>query len=59
MLLGVALGEVAGVDLDDLFVRHTYLVAVVGMITQAVFGLDIAERAHHDPVRSGAGDYVP
>ena len=49
MLLGVALGEVAGVDLDDLFVRHTYLVAVVGMITQAVFGLDIAERAHHDP----------
>ena len=49
MLLGVALGEVAGVDLDDLFLRHTYLVSVVGMITQAVFGLDIAERAHHDP----------
>ena len=49
MLLGVALGEVAGVDLDDLFVRHTYLVSVVGMITQAVFGLDIGERAHHDP----------
>ena len=47
-LLGVALGEIAGVDIDDLFVRHTYLTTIVGMITQAVFGLDIAERAATD-----------
>ena len=48
-LLGVALGEIDGVDIDDLFVRHTYLTTVVGMITQAVFGLDIAEHAVTDP----------
>ena len=48
-LLGVALGEIAGVDIDDLFVRHTYLTTIVGIITQAVFGLDIAERAATDP----------
>ena len=49
MLIGAALGEIHGVDLDDLFVRHTYLVSVVGMITQAAFGLDIKERAANDP----------
>ncbi|MYB77823.1 MAG: N-6 DNA methylase [Chloroflexi bacterium] len=49
MLLGAALGEIRDVDLDDLFVRHTYLVTVVGMITQASFGLDINERAANDP----------
>ena len=50
MLIGAALGEIHGVDLDDLFVRHTYLVSVVGMITQAAFGLDIKERAANDPL---------
>ncbi|MYD41005.1 MAG: N-6 DNA methylase [Acidimicrobiia bacterium] len=49
LLLGAALGEIRGVDLDALFVRHTYLVAVIGMITQAAFGLDLNERAANDP----------
>lgn len=49
MLIGAALGEIHGIDPDDLFVRHTYLVSVVGMITQAAFGLDINERAANDP----------
>ena len=52
-LLEVALGEIVGVgdegSLDDLFVRHTYLVAVIGMITQASYGVDIASAAEHDP----------
>ena len=49
LLLGAALGEIRGVNLDGLFVRHTYLVAVIGMITQAAFGLDLHERAVNDP----------
>ena len=48
-LLSVALGEIDGVDLDDLFVRHTYLVTVIGMITQASFGIDIEALATNDP----------
>ena len=48
-LLSVALGEMDGVDLDDLFVRHTYLVTVIGMITQASFGIDIEALAANDP----------
>ena len=44
-LLRAALGEVAGSGLgrgmDDLFVRHTYLTTVVGMVVQASFGIDI------------------
>ncbi len=48
-LLSVALGEIDGVDLDDLFVRHTYLVTVIGMITQASFGIDIEALAAQDP----------
>ena len=48
-LLSVALGEIDGVDLDDLFVRHTYLVTVIGMITQASFGIDIEALAANDP----------
>ena len=49
VLLGAALGEVPSTDLDDLFVRHTYLVTVLGMITQATIGIDIIERATNDP----------
>ena len=42
-LLRAALGEIAGTPeaMDDLFVRHTYLTAVVGMVVQASFGIDI------------------
>ena len=40
-LLTAALGEIArssASQLDDLFVRHTYLSAVIGMVVQASFG---------------------
>ena len=42
-LLTAALGEIASdpTQLDDLFVRHTYLTAVIGMVVQASFGTDI------------------
>ncbi len=50
-LLMAALGEIAGTDaeLDDLFVRHTYLSAVVAMVVQASFGTDIYQLAETDP----------
>ena len=46
-LLRAALGEVAGTadELDDLFIRHTYLSAVIGMAVQASFGIDIYDLA--------------
>ncbi|MCY3881742.1 MAG: N-6 DNA methylase [Chloroflexi bacterium] len=49
-LLRAAAGEFADSvdDLDDLFVRHTYLTAVTGMAVQARFGIDIAELARTD-----------
>ena len=50
-LLRAALGEIASDDaqMDDLFVRHTYLTAVVGMVVQASFGIDIRTLAANDP----------
>ncbi len=61
-LLRTALGEVAysteGMshpvrrdteEMDDLFVRHTYLGAVTGMVVQASFGIDIRQLAANDP----------
>ena len=50
-LLRAALGEVAGTpaELDDLFIRHTYLSAVIGMAVQASFGIDIHDLAARDP----------
>ena len=50
-LLRAALGEVASTSrgLDDLFVRHTYLTAVIGLAVQATFGIDIARLAESDP----------
>ena len=50
-LLTGALGEIAssGSQLDDLFVRHTYLSAVIGMVVQASFGGDIKRLAENDP----------
>ena len=49
-LLRTALGEIAsdGERLDDLFVRHTYLTAVIGMVVQASFGIDIRRLAETD-----------
>ena len=52
-LLTAALGVVAEEepDLDHLFVRHTYLSAVVSMAVQSAFGLDIREQVERDPLR--------
>ena len=52
-LLIAALGVVAEEepDLDRLFVRHTYLSAVVGMAVQSAFGLDIREQVERNPLR--------
>ena len=50
-LLRAALGEVASspVELDRLFIRHTYLSAVIGIAVQASFGMDIHFLAANDP----------
>ena len=50
-LLTAALGEIASDPdrLDDLFVRHTYLTAIIGMVVQASFGSDIYRLAETDP----------
>ena len=50
-LLRTALGEIAGSseEMDDLFIRHTYLSAVIGMVVQASFGIDIRRLAATDP----------
>ena len=49
-LLRSALGEAAGSaeDADDLFVRHTYLTTVIGIVVQASFGIDITRLAERD-----------
>ncbi len=50
-LLRAALGEIADTrqDADDLFIRHTYLTTVIGMVVQASFGVDITRLAETDP----------
>ena len=49
-LLRTALGEVVqGDEFDDLFVRHTYLTIVVGIVVQATFGMDVNQIAVSDP----------
>ena len=50
-LLRAALGEIASSpgQMDDLFVRHTYLSMVIGMVVQASFGIDIRQLAANDP----------
>ena len=50
-LLRAALGEIArdNAQMDDLFVRHTYLTAVIGMVVQASFGIDIRALAAANP----------
>lgn len=53
-LLEIALGEIVGVgateSLHSLFVRHTYLVTMIGMITQATYGVDIEYLSAHEPM---------
>ena len=46
-----SLGEIARgrEQMDDLFVRHTYLSLTIGMVVQASFGIDIVEVAESDP----------
>ena len=50
-LLMASLGEIARgrEQMDDLFVRHTYLSLTIGMVVQASFGIDIVEVAASDP----------
>ena len=50
-LLTAALGEMASTpdQMDDLFVRHTYLTAVIGMVVQASFGIDVYGLAETNP----------
>ena len=50
-LLTAALGEIAQnpEQLDDLFLRHTYLSIVVGMAVQASFNIDLRRLAEEDP----------
>ncbi len=50
-LLRTALGEIAQGEqaMDDLFIRHTYLTTVIGIVVQASFGIDIRELAANDP----------
>ena len=50
-LLRTALGEIARdqAQMDDLFVRHTYLSAVIAMVVQATFNIDIHQKAETDP----------
>ncbi len=49
-LLAAALGEAGQVsDSEDLFLRHTYLSATVGIAIHAAFGLNAAEIAQHSP----------
>ena len=51
-LLAAALGQVVEEepDLDQLFVRHTYLSVVVGLAVQAAFGIEIEANANSNPV---------
>ena len=50
-LLTTALGELSRTpeELDALFLRHTYLSIVTGIIVQASFGIDIRRIAETDP----------
>ena len=50
-LLTAALGEIARTpaEMDELFVRHTYLSAVIGMVVQASFGSDMRRLVETDP----------
>ena len=50
-LLSAALGEAVddASNLDDLFLLHTYLSAVVGLAIQSAFGIDIRSEVQYNP----------
>ncbi len=50
-MLRTALGEIAQGEqaMDDLFIRHTYLTTVIGIVVQASFGIDVRHLAANDP----------
>ena len=50
-LLRTALGETSysPEQMDDLFIRHTYLSAVIGMVVQASFNIDLRDLAANEP----------
>ena len=51
VLLRTALGEIAQGEaaMDDLFIRHTYLTTVIGIVVQASFRIDVRELAETRP----------
>lgn len=57
-LLTAALGisVAAEPDLDQLFLRHTYLSAIVGLAVQAAFGIDLREKSRLDAAKLLTGD---
>ena len=50
-LLRTALGETSysPEQMDNLFIRHTYLSAVIGMVVQASFNIDLRDLAANEP----------
>ena len=60
-LLQVAIGQNSvddSPDSDSLYVRHTYLTALVGLIVQARFGIDVARYADSAPARLLSGEIL-
>ena len=60
-LLQVAIGQNAvddSPDYDWLYVRHTYLTTLVGVIVQAHFEIDIAKYAESEPTRLVNGEIL-
>lgn len=52
--LGISVTEEP--DLDRLFLRHTYLSAIVGLAVQAAFGIDLREKSRLDAAKLLTGD---
>ena len=52
--LGISVAEEP--DLDQLFLRHTYLSAIVGLAVQAAFGIDLREKSRLDAAKLLTGD---
>ena len=60
-LLQVAIGQNAvddSLEHDWLYIRHTYLTALVGVIVQAHFGIDVARYADAEPGRLLNGEIL-
>lgn len=52
--LGISVAEEP--DLDQLFLRHTYLSAIVGLAVQAAFSIDLREKSRLDAAKLLTGD---